>query len=36
VALMLPQPSMIKRPVLEKKGRITVGFQPETYAKLFG
>jgi arsenate reductase len=36
VALMLAQPSMIKRPVLEKKGRITVGFQPETYAKLFG
>ena len=35
IALMLAQPSMIKRPVLEKKGRITVGFKPEEYAKLF-
>jgi len=35
IALMLAQPSMIKRPVLEKKGRITVGFRPEEYAKLF-
>jgi len=35
IALMLAQPSMIKRPVLEKKGRITVGFEPEEYAKLF-
>ena len=36
VALMLAQPSMIKRPVLERNGRITVGFSPEVYAKLFG
>lgn len=35
VALMLAQPSMIKRPVLEKKGKITVGFKPDGYAKLF-
>jgi arsenate reductase (glutaredoxin) len=35
IALMLAQPSMIKRPVLEKQGRITVGFKPEEYAKLF-
>jgi arsenate reductase len=35
IALMLAQPSMIKRPVLETKGRITVGFKPEEYAKLF-
>ena len=35
IALMLAQPSLIKRPVLEKKGRITVGFKPEEYAKLF-
>jgi arsenate reductase (glutaredoxin) len=35
VALMLAQPSMIKRPVLEKKGKIIVGFKPEEYAKLF-
>jgi arsenate reductase len=36
VALMLAQPSMIKRPVLEAKGRLTVGFKPEAYEKLFG
>jgi len=26
---------MIKRPVLEKAGRIMVGFKPDEYAKLF-
>jgi arsenate reductase len=36
VALMLAQPSMIKRPVLEAKGKLTVGFKPEAYQKLFG
>lgn len=36
VALMLAQPSLIKRPVLERDGGITVGFKPETYAGLFG
>jgi Spx/MgsR family transcriptional regulator len=36
IALMLAQPSMIKRPVLEAKGKITVGFKPEEYKKLFG
>lgn len=35
IALMLEQPSMIKRPVLEAKGKITVGFKPETYQTLF-
>ncbi|MBS0273365.1 MAG: arsenate reductase [Proteobacteria bacterium] len=35
VALMLAQPSMIKRPVLDAGGRLTVGFKPEIYAKLF-
>jgi arsenate reductase len=35
VALMLAQPSMIKRPVLEAKGKLTVGFKPEAYQKLF-
>ena len=34
IALMLAQPSMIKRPVLEKDGKLTVGFRPETYAQL--
>ena len=35
IALMLAQPSMIKRPVLEVKGKLTVGFNPEIYAALF-
>ena len=35
IALMLEQPSMIKRPVLEVGGRILVGFKPEVYAKAF-
>ena len=36
IALMLAQPSMIKRPVLEAKGKLTVGFKPQDYEKLFG
>jgi arsenate reductase len=36
IALMIAQPSMIKRPVLEVGGRLIVGFKPETYAKTFG
>ncbi len=32
VALMLAQPAMIKRPVLEAGGEILVGFKPEIYA----
>ena len=33
IALMLAQPSMIKRPVLEAGGKLLVGFKPEMYAK---
>src|SRR5262245_5923939 len=36
IALMLEQPSMIKRPVLDVDGRLLVGFKPEQYAKTFG
>jgi len=36
VALMLEQPSMIKRPVLEMDGRIVVGFKPEIYTQVVG
>ena len=36
VDLMLSQPSMIKRPVLDVDGRTTVGFKPEIYAAVFG
>ena len=35
IALMLAQPSMIKRPVLDVGGRLLVGFKPEAYAKAF-
>src|SRR5215218_8462073 len=33
IALMLDQPSMIKRPVLDLGGNIMVGFKPEVYEK---
>ena len=33
IALMLAQPSMIKRPVLDLGGKLLVGFKPEIYAK---
>lgn len=34
ITLMLAQPSMIKRPVLEIDGNINAGFRPEQYEKL--
>jgi Spx/MgsR family transcriptional regulator len=36
IALMVAQPSMIKRPVLEASGKLEIGFRPERYAALFG
>ena len=33
IALMLDQPSMIKRPVLNVSGKLIVGFSPQTYEK---
>ena len=33
IALMLAQPSMIKRPVLDIAGKLLVGFKPEVYEK---
>ena len=36
VGLMLAQPSMIKRPVLELRGKILVGFKPDIYSKEVG
>lgn len=36
IALMLAQPSMIKRPVLEVGDALLVGFRPEAYAARFG
>lgn len=35
IALMLDQPSMIKRPVLAVGDRLLVGFKPEQYAAAF-
>ncbi|MEJ0024473.1 MAG: ArsC family reductase [Rhizomicrobium sp.] len=35
IALMLAQPSMIKRPVLDLGGKRLVGFKPEIYASTF-
>jgi arsenate reductase len=35
IALMLAQPSMIKRPVLDMDGTLLVGFKPDTYAAQF-
>ena len=37
IVLMLEQPAMIKRPVLDLGGdRLLVGFKPETYAQAVG
>ncbi|NGN40427.1 ArsC family reductase [Mesorhizobium sp. CGMCC 1.15528] len=35
MALMLAQPSMVKRPVLDVGGKLLVGFKPERYAEMF-
>ena len=35
LALMLAQPSMIKRPVLDTGKKLVVGFKPEIYAATF-
>ncbi|CAA6604174.1 Protein YffB [Rhodospirillaceae bacterium LM-1] len=35
VALMLEQPSMIKRPIIEGPGLLELGFMPERYAAIF-
>jgi arsenate reductase len=36
IALMLAQPSMIKRPVLDLGDRLLVGFKPDAYAAALG
>jgi arsenate reductase len=35
VSLMLAQPSMIKRPVLDLGDRVEIGFKPDRYAEIF-
>ena len=34
--LMLEQPSVVKRPVLSKEGRFSVGFSADQYTRIFG
>ena len=36
IRLMVVQPSMIKRPVLDVDGALLVGFDPAAYARTFG
>ncbi|PKA44172.1 ArsC family reductase [Rhizobium sullae] len=36
ISLMLDQPSMIKRPVLEAGDKLLIGFKPENYGTEFG
>jgi arsenate reductase len=36
VELMMSEPTMIKRPVMEDTKGLTVGFRPETYRARFG
>lgn len=36
IVLMVREPTMIKRPVLETGGHITNGFKPAVYEELFG
>ncbi len=35
VSLMLAQPSMIKRPVLDVNGKLIIGFKADTYQEAF-
>jgi arsenate reductase len=35
IGLMVAQPSMIKRPVLDIDGELLVGFDPDVYARTF-
>jgi arsenate reductase (glutaredoxin) len=35
IGLMLAQPSMIKRPVVEADGQILIGFKPDQWAAVF-
>jgi arsenate reductase len=35
-ALMLDKPSVIKRPVMDLDGKLYVGFDADTYSRLFG
>jgi arsenate reductase (glutaredoxin) len=36
IALMVAQPSMIKRPMIDVDGKLMVGFRPDLYSQFFG
>jgi Spx/MgsR family transcriptional regulator len=36
VALLLAHPTLVKRPVLDRSGKLSLGFKPVDYGKLFG
>jgi arsenate reductase len=36
VALLLAHPTLVKRPVLDRGGSLSLGFKPATYEALFG
>ena len=36
VALLLAHPTLVKRPVLDRGGKLSLGFKPAVYAELFG
>ncbi len=36
IALMVAQPSMIRRPIVEHAGHLLIGFDPDQYAAQFG
>lgn len=36
VALLLAHPTLVKRPLLDQAGKLSVGFKPAEYATLFG
>jgi len=35
VALLLAHPTLVKRPVLDRGGELTLGFKPTVYAQIF-
>jgi arsenate reductase (glutaredoxin) len=36
VALLLAHPTLVKRPVLDRNGKLSLGFKPLAYKELFG
>jgi Spx/MgsR family transcriptional regulator len=36
IALLLAHPTMVKRPVLDRNGELSLGFKPANYEQLFG